>query len=146
MATPHLYAPITGNPPDGSTPAAHQIPQVPTKSGPMEFIMAHQQMVAAAVVVVFVLMFLMNQKPKKTAAAGGVCKADEDCTSGACAVSNARAPHSKKACCPSVNTARHLFRNYCADLPVGAACRNNDMCASGKCHGNGFGITTGKCK
>lgn len=125
----------TGNP---AAPAAHK--------GPMAIIMEHKQVFFIGFIVIGVLILIAMQKPKKLAAAGGTCKADDDCTSGACAVGNARTPHSSKKCCTGGNKVKHLFRDYCADLPVGAACRNNDMCASGKCNGNLFGLTVGKCK
>ena len=135
MASTQATVP-SGNP---AAPAAHK--------GPMAFIMEHnKQMVLAVVVISAILFMVMNHKPKKLAAAGGTCKTDDDCTSGACAVGNARTPRSSKKCCTGGNKVKHLFRDYCADLPVGAACRNNDMCASGKCHGNLFGLTVGKCK
>jgi len=135
-ATTQMYPPAAGNPAEAAAPAA--------PAGPMAFIMAHKQLVLGVIVLGVIIM--MMQKPKKLAAAGGTCKTDDDCTSGACAVGNARAPHSSKKCCTGGNKVKHLFRDYCADLPVGAACRNNDMCASGKCHGNLFGLTVGKCK
>lgn len=130
-----MYAPIMGNP---AAPAVNK--------GPMAFIMEHKQIALAVIVVIVIAFFLMSRKPKKLADAGGNCKSDEDCTSGACGVGNARTPRSSKKCCTGGNKVKHLFRDYCADLPVGAACRNNDMCASGKCHGNWFGLTVGKCK
>ena len=96
------------------------------------------------VVVLVVIVAAATMKKKDPTKAGGACDKDDDCVGGNCAVFNART--TAKKCCAGDSKIRFGFRQYCGDLANGAACRSNKMCASGKCKGNMFGLSVGKCK
>ena len=91
------------------------------------------ELIAIAVVAVIVIMYMLfgNSKKAGTVGVNKACKADSDCSGGACA-HDPNNP-SLEACCPSANKVSYWFKKYCGSQATGSKCLNDKMCAGGNC-------------
>lgn len=75
---------------------------------------------------------------------GEVCSWDRNCANGACGRESA-VSGAVTTCCKSGSWKGYGGYSYCTGMPSGTVCWLDSMCASGNCHGNGYGVRKGKC-
>ena len=134
-AAPQIYSPAAPAATQMHSPAAAN-PEVAAPPAHMTLIekikhLPKPALIGIAVIIVVVIVMMFSQKKKALAAAGKACKADGDCSSGACA-HDPNKP-SEQTCCIGTDKVGHWFKKYCGDQPTGGKCLNDKMCASGDC-------------
>lgn len=77
---------------------------------------------------------------------GDPCSGDENCASGACALTQpSRDAQTRKRCCPNGQGKVFIFAQLadeCKGMPKGAVCQNDATCASNNCNGGFFKLGT----